>query len=214
MRRGWQQRVRSTILVSSWFHNISFYFQLTVREQHQYPNDQTSKCQTNTFLPTRFSSCRIYPKASPRINSQLYFLSCVSPPYLRHHLRLTFGFCDFESCRYPNLHEVRMIATKKDIAFVEFIDEGSATVAKDALHNYKLDGENKIKVNSPLPISASSYHTYIPPIDHFRKEVEYLYSVFPYHFSFGVSGLYRLKYMYYIHLVQGNALVNHVMSYV
>ena len=41
-----------------------------------------------------------------------------------------------------------MIPTKKDIAFVEFLDEGSATVAKDALHNYKLDGENKIKVRS------------------------------------------------------------------
>ena len=27
------------------------------------------------------------------------------------------------------------------------MDEGSATVAKDALHNYKLDGENKIKVS-------------------------------------------------------------------
>ena len=39
-----------------------------------------------------------------------------------------------------------MIPTKKDIAFVEYMDEGSATVAKDALHNYKLDGENKIKV--------------------------------------------------------------------
>ena len=49
-------------------------------------------------------------------------------------------------CRYPNLHEVRLIPTKRDIAFVEYFDEGSATVAKDALHNYKLDGENKIKV--------------------------------------------------------------------
>ena len=48
--------------------------------------------------------------------------------------------------RYPNLYEVRLIPTKKDIAFVEFMDEGSAGVAKDALHNYKLDGENKIKV--------------------------------------------------------------------
>ena len=36
-----------------------------------------------------------------------------------------------------------------DIAFVEFMDEGSATVAKEALHNYKLDGENKIKVCLP-----------------------------------------------------------------
>jgi len=48
--------------------------------------------------------------------------------------------------QYPNLHEVRLIANKKDIAFVEYMDEGSATVAKDALHNYKLDGENKIKI--------------------------------------------------------------------
>jgi hypothetical protein len=51
--------------------------------------------------------------------------------------------------RYPNLHEVRLIANKKDIAFVEYMDEGSATVAKEALHNYKLDGENKIKVRGP-----------------------------------------------------------------
>ncbi|OSD01204.1 RNA-binding domain-containing protein [Trametes coccinea BRFM310] len=48
--------------------------------------------------------------------------------------------------QYPNLYEVRLIPTKKDIAFVEFLDETSATVAKDALHNYKLDGENKIKI--------------------------------------------------------------------
>ncbi|EKM61643.1 uncharacterized protein PHACADRAFT_248371 [Phanerochaete carnosa HHB-10118-sp] len=48
--------------------------------------------------------------------------------------------------QYPNLYEVRLIPTKKDIAFVEYLDEASATVAKDALHNYKLDGENKIKI--------------------------------------------------------------------
>ena len=39
-----------------------------------------------------------------------------------------------------------MIPAKKDIAFVEYMDERSATVAKEALHNYKIDGENKIKV--------------------------------------------------------------------
>lgn len=33
---------------------------------------------------------------------------------------------------------------------MEYFDEGSATVAKDALHNYKLDGENKIKVRLHL----------------------------------------------------------------
>ena len=50
--------------------------------------------------------------------------------------------------RYPNLYEVRLIPTKRDIAFVEYMDEGSAGVAKDALHNFKLDGENKIKVRT------------------------------------------------------------------
>jgi len=48
--------------------------------------------------------------------------------------------------QYPNLYEVRLIPSKKDIAFVEYVDENSATVAKEALHNYKLDGESKIKV--------------------------------------------------------------------
>jgi len=48
--------------------------------------------------------------------------------------------------RYDNLLDVRVIPAKKDIAFVEYMDERSATVAKEALHNYKIDGENKIKV--------------------------------------------------------------------
>lgn len=57
--------------------------------------------------------------------------------------------------RYANLYEVRLIPTKKDIAFVEYLDEGSATVAKDALHNYKLDGENKIKVRGAVVVSRT-----------------------------------------------------------
>lgn len=56
--------------------------------------------------------------------------------------------------RYPGLYEVRLIPTKKDIAFVEYVDEGTAGVAKDALHNYKLDGENKIKVRKPAYLFA------------------------------------------------------------
>lgn len=63
------------------------------------------------------------------------------------------------------MHEVRLIPTKKDIAFVEYLDEASSGVAKDALHNYKLDGENKIKVCrhsscivcAPLTISIPDY---------------------------------------------------------
>lgn len=56
------------------------------------------------------------------------------------------GFDSDVHFRYPNLSEVRMIPTKKDIAFIEYADEASSTVAKEALHNYKLDGEQKIKV--------------------------------------------------------------------
>ncbi|RSH90769.1 hypothetical protein EHS25_009944 [Saitozyma podzolica] len=47
---------------------------------------------------------------------------------------------------HPGLVEIRTIPAKKDIAFVEFADEGAATVAKDALHNFKIDGETKMKV--------------------------------------------------------------------
>jgi len=76
--------------------------------------------------------------------------------------------------RYPNLHEVRLIPTKRDIAFVEFLDEGSAGVAKDALHNYKLDGENKIKVRTNVQIH---FFTLISRTlcfsDYVRKEVGY-----------------------------------------
>lgn len=44
--------------------------------------------------------------------------------------------------------EVRLIPAKKDIAFVEYADEASATVAKEALHNFKIDGETKMKASS------------------------------------------------------------------
>ncbi|KAK0215306.1 hypothetical protein EDD85DRAFT_962683 [Armillaria nabsnona] len=47
---------------------------------------------------------------------------------------------------YPNFHKVHLVPFKKDIAFVKYLDEESSGVAKDALHNYKLDGENQIKI--------------------------------------------------------------------
>jgi len=49
------------------------------------------------------------------------------------------------------------------------MDEGSATVAKDALHNYKLDGENKIKVR--LFVGRSNIADMSLQPDHVRKEV-------------------------------------------
>jgi hypothetical protein len=69
------------------------------------------------------------------------------------------------------LHEVRLIANKKDIAFVEYMDEGSATVAKDALHNYKLDGENKIKVRVSFLSEKTDIADVSFQLDHVREEV-------------------------------------------
>jgi U2 small nuclear ribonucleoprotein B'' len=66
------------------------------------------------------------------------------------------------------LVEIRTIPAKKDIAFVEFADEGTATVAKEALHNFKIDGETKMKV-----CLFGRFRTYelINTAGHIRKEV-------------------------------------------
>ena len=55
---------------------------------------------------------------------------------------------------------------------MEFVDEASATVAKDALHNYKLDGENKIKVCPPFSLHLRPLLiTRCLSVDHLREEV-------------------------------------------
>jgi hypothetical protein len=58
---------------------------------------------------------------------------------------------------------------KKDIGFVEYMDEASAGVAKDALHNYKLDGENKIKVC--LNYIETILWTHFDILDYIRKKI-------------------------------------------
>jgi RNA recognition motif-containing protein len=50
--------------------------------------------------------------------------------------------------QYAGLQEIRTVPAKRDIAFVEFVDEATSAVAKDALHNFKIDGETKMKVSS------------------------------------------------------------------
>ncbi|KAJ9109160.1 hypothetical protein QFC21_000488 [Naganishia friedmannii] len=59
--------------------------------------------------------------------------------------------------QHPNLLEVRLIPAKKDIAFVEYADEASATVAKEALHNFKIDGETKMKASFSVSAYMVSY---------------------------------------------------------
>lgn len=48
---------------------------------------------------------------------------------------------------HPNLHDIRLIPGRKGIAFVEYTDEASSTAAREALHNYKVDEEHKMKVS-------------------------------------------------------------------
>ncbi len=55
--------------------------------------------------------------------------------------------------RHPSFVEIRLIPAKRDIAFVEYADEGSAGIAKDALHNFKIDGETKMKVSATSNIA-------------------------------------------------------------
>lgn len=47
---------------------------------------------------------------------------------------------------YPNLIEVRTIPGRRNIAFVEFVDEASSGVAREALHNTKLGGDDGVKL--------------------------------------------------------------------
>jgi len=122
-----------------------------VEQQPQLPNVRMYKCPTNTSHQTRFSSSKTFQKASQRTNFLPFFPSWFPSHGSCYHYLMRFLF------RYPNLHEVRLIPTKRDIAFVEFLDEGSAGVAKDALHNYKLDGENKIKVHTNAQIHVHAH---------------------------------------------------------
>lgn len=89
--------------------------------------------QTNTFHQTISSSSRIYQKEL----RQTIFARC-SNCKCCCKARLTF--------RHPGLVEIRTIPAKKDIAFIEYADEAAATIAKDVLHNFKIDGETKMKV--------------------------------------------------------------------
>ena len=95
------------------------------------------KCQTSTCRPTLFCSSKTCPREL-RPTTCAKSSRCKSKRGRTRWSGLT--------TRYAGLLEIRTIPAKKDIAFVEFADEATATVAKDALHNFKIDGETKMKV--------------------------------------------------------------------
>lgn len=71
----------------------------------------------------------------------------VTAPSREHHA---------DGRRHAGLVEIRTIPAKKDIAFVEYADEAAATVAKEALHNFKIDGETKMKVRPPSRVRSKA----------------------------------------------------------
>lgn len=64
--------------------------------------------------------------------------------------------------QYAGLQEIRTVPAKRDIAFVEFVDEATSAVAKDALHNFKIDGETKMKVGCiPLFVTVADSRSHL-----------------------------------------------------
>ena len=49
--------------------------------------------------------------------------------------------------QFPGLKEVRQVPGRSDIAFVEFVTEGQAATARDALKNFKITPTQAMKVN-------------------------------------------------------------------
>lgn len=140
------------------------------------PLDESLKSPTNTCRRTRSCSCRtcrtirrkrVSKRYSDRTFSPLFlsFDSSFSPPKPLRFSTPSLVFLDSVfsipldapsltpphlTCSYPNLIEVRTIPGRKNIAFVEFTDEASSGVAREALHNSKQGGEDgpKLKVTN------------------------------------------------------------------
>ena len=73
------------------------------------------------------------------------------------------------------------------------MDEGSATVAKDALHNYKLDGENKIKVGICGIHSSDNLIPFSRLRSRESKRFLLLFGVYP--FPFSCSSVYQYIFL-------------------
>jgi len=74
--------------------------------------------------------------------NKILFVQNLPDDATKHALETIFS-------QYDNFVEVRLIPSRKGIAFVQYLDETSSSVAKDALHNVKFgdaDGGAKMKV--------------------------------------------------------------------
>jgi len=123
-----------------------------MRVPHPQRSDNVYRCPTNTSRPIQCCSSRICRRGR-RAMICARCLSCTSCFNQNCNPRRLGGGAHAGCARrHAGLLEIRTIPAKKDIAFVEFSDEGAASIAKDALHNFKIDGETKMKVCRPPSI--------------------------------------------------------------
>ncbi|TIB68123.1 hypothetical protein E3P77_01343 [Wallemia ichthyophaga] len=92
-------------------------------QSHHHTNAQKHQQMPDEYLPP----------------NTILFIQNLPPGTPKEKLEEVFGM-------YPNLAEVRVIPARPDIAFVEYLDEASSAVAKDALNEYHVEADKPIKV--------------------------------------------------------------------
>ncbi|KAK0407007.1 hypothetical protein QR680_018944 [Steinernema hermaphroditum] len=76
------------------------------------------------------------PTAPP---NKILFCTNLPPETTEQMLHLLFS-------QFPGLKDIRLIPNRTDIAFIEFEDEKSATMAKQSLHNFKITPSQQMQV--------------------------------------------------------------------
>lgn len=106
----------------------------------QLPDDTTKEGLEALFRPYVFSSLPFSPcHFLPGLPRRPLHRPILTPP----------------PRSYANLIEVRTIPGRKNIAFVEFADEHSSSVARDALHNSKFSGTTGATSDEGLKIKVT-----------------------------------------------------------
>jgi U2 small nuclear ribonucleoprotein B'' len=62
-------------------------------------------------------------------------------------ISVVFDYCYYIIIRFPGFKEVRLVPTKKGLAFVEFETEMQATVAMTGLNNFRVDDTHAMVIS-------------------------------------------------------------------
>jgi U2 small nuclear ribonucleoprotein B'' len=117
--------------------------------------------------PNKILFVQQLPDDTTKEGLEALFRPCVSPPFLSFSPLFLFlrlpsflspSFAPLTQLSlhsYANLIEVRTIPGRRNIAFVEFADEHSSSVARDALHNSKFSGTTGASSEEGLKIKVT-----------------------------------------------------------